>query len=132
MIGLDTNVLIRYLTQDDPRQARIANDIIDRRLSAERPGFISVVTAAETAWVLRTYFKATKLEAAEAIEGLISQDTVVVESVDDVVQAIEDVRGLNADFADALISALGRRAGCQATLTFDRDAARLPGFQLAR
>jgi predicted nucleic-acid-binding protein len=132
MIGLDTNILVRYLTQDDPKQSRIANDIIERRLSANQPGFVSVIVTAETAWVLQSNFKASQQEVAAAIEGLISQSSLVFEHVEQVVQATEDVKRAHADFADAVIAYVGQKAGCSTTLTFDVGASKQPGFDLAK
>ena len=132
MIGLDTNILVRYLTQDDPAQSRVANDIIERRLTIEQPGFVSILVAAEVAWVLKSHFKASQLEVAAAIEGLISQSTLVFEHIEEIVQAAEDVKQTNADFADAVIAALGQKAGCSVTLTFDNAASKQRGFQLAK
>jgi predicted nucleic-acid-binding protein len=132
MIGLDTNILVRYLTQDDPRQSPIANDIMERRLTPDQPGFVSVLVTAETAWVLQSHYKASRSEVAAAIEGLISQSRLVFEHVEQVVQAAEDVKQTNADFADAVIAALGVKAGCSKTLTFDSSAAKQRGFELAK
>ncbi len=90
MIGLDTNVLVRYLTQDDPIQSLKATEILERRLTEENPGFVSIV----------------------AITAMI---------------ALKEGQG---SFADAIIAALGAKAGCSCTLTFDHKALRLPGFEL--
>ena len=70
MIGLDTNVLVRYLTQDDPSQARLATDLIERRLSHQDPGFISIVAMVETAWVLERAYGLSAAEVAAVIERL--------------------------------------------------------------
>lgn len=130
MIGLDTSILIRYLTQDDRRQSAVANFILER-LTETEPGFVSLVTVAETAWVLESNYGGARTEVVDAIEGLISQDTIVVEAYEQVIRSIEEVRDRNVHFADALIGQLALRAGCSATLTFDSRAARLPAFQLA-
>lgn len=132
MIGLDTNILIRYLVHDDPTQTRIATNIIERRLTPAIPGFICLVVTAEMAWVLQRRYKATALEVVKAIEGLISQDSIVFEATEDVVQAIQDVKRENGEFADALIAALNARAGCSTTLTFDNGASKQRGFELAK
>ena len=52
MIGLDTNVIVRYVVQDDPRQSAAATRLMEKTLSAENPGFVAVVTLCEVAWVL--------------------------------------------------------------------------------
>ena len=131
MIGLDTNVLIRHITQDDPVQSPRASALIERRLSEDEPGFISVVTLAETAWVLDRSYKYSSAEIAATIGGLLQTNTLAVENEIEVFLAMTMLKQGRADFTDALIAALARRAGCSTTMTFDRKAARLPGFSLA-
>jgi predicted nucleic-acid-binding protein len=131
MIGLDTNVLVRYLAQDDPIQSAKANDIFERRLTAENPGFVSVVAMAETAWVLERAYGLGGGAIAAAIERMLQVDALVVESEQEVFTAMIALKQGRGSFADALLAALGARAGCSTTLTFDRKAARLSGFRLA-
>ena len=130
MIGLDTNVLVRYLTQDDPVQSAKATDIIERRLSEGRPGYLSVVVLAETVWVLDRAYGFTAAEIAAAIERILQIAVLEVESEQDVFTAMVALRKGDGEFADALIGALCTTAGCSHTVTFDRKAARLPGFSL--
>jgi predicted nucleic-acid-binding protein len=131
MIGLDTNILVRYVMQDDPIQSATATAWIEERLSPENPGFISVVAIAETVWVLdRTYGVADEGIAA-AIERLLQADVLVIENEQQVFAATIVLKENRGSFADALIAALGVKAGCSSTLTFDRGALRLPGFKAA-
>ena len=131
MTGLDTNILVRYLTQDDPIQSPAATQILEKRHSEANPGFISVVAIAEMVWVLDRGYGFENHEIAGAIERLLQADRLVVEHEQEVFEAMLALRAGHADFADALIGALGSKAGCTSTLTFDRKAARLPGFALA-
>jgi len=131
MIGLDTNVLVRYLVQDDPVQSRRATEIIERRLSTRNPGFISVVAVAETVWVLDRAYRFSDEDIVAAIERTLQTDVLVVENEQEVFAAMTAVADGRGPFADALIGALGSKAGCSATLTFDRGALRLPDFELA-
>jgi predicted nucleic-acid-binding protein len=131
MIGLDTNILVRYLTQDDPLQSGKATDLIERRLTEEAPGFVSVVAMAEIAWVLERAYHLADANIAEAIERILQADALVVESEQEVFIAMTALQEGRGTFADALIGALADRAGCSGTLTFDRKALRLPGFALA-
>ena len=131
MIGLDTNVLVRYVAQDDPVQSPKATEIIERRLTEENPGFISVVAMVETVWVLDRAYGLSDQEVAAAIERTLQVDVLRVESEQEVFAAMVALREGNGSFADALIAALGTRAGCGRTLTFDHKALRLPGFELA-
>ena len=129
MIGIDTNVLVRYLAQDDPAQAAVATDLIEKRLSALNPGFISVVVMAETAWVLARSYRLRGDEIATAIERMLQSDWLIVENEQEVFAAMTAIKDGRGEFADALIVALGAAAGCSCTVTFDREALRLPGFE---
>lgn len=129
MKGLDTSILIRYLTQDDPVQSLRANEIVDRKLSSDAPGFISLVTIAEVAWVLRSRYKATSQEIATAIERILSIDRLKVQNEQQVYEAMLALKGGKGTFADALVCALGTWAGCSSTLTFD-GSSRLAQFEV--
>jgi predicted nucleic-acid-binding protein len=131
MTGLDTNILVRYFTQDDPIQSPLANQVIEKRLNAANPGFISVVAMVETVWVLDRAYGFTPAQVASAIERTLQADTLVVENEQEIFAAMTALRDGRGEFADALIVGLGGKAGCSCTLTFDRKAARLPGFVLA-
>jgi predicted nucleic-acid-binding protein len=129
MKGLDTSILIRYLTQDDPVQSLRANEIIDRKLSSDSPGFVSLVTIAEVAWVLRSRYQATGQEIATAIERILSSDRLEVQNEQQVYEAMLALKVGKGTFADALICALGTWAGCSLTLTFD-GSSRLVHFEV--
>ena len=112
MIGLDTNVLVRYLAQDDPVQSQQATELIERRLTAEDPGFVSTVAMVETAWVLDRAYGLADDEIAAAIERTLQADVLVVESEQEVFTAVIMLKEGRGSFADALIAALGAKAGC--------------------
>lgn len=131
MIGLDTNILVRCLAQDDPVQSPKASEIIERRLTEHNPGFVSIVAMVETVWVLDRAYGLSSQEIAAAIERMLQTDVLLVENEQDVFTAMVALKSGKGSFADALIGALGARSGCTRTLTFDRKAARLPGFELA-
>ncbi len=128
MIGLDTNVLLRYLTRDDPAQYQTAARVIDEQLTVEERGFVSAIVVAELAWVLARSYRWPQLQVAAAMEFLLRANALTVEHPDEVAEAISVVREGRGDFADALIGSIAGQAGCAHTLTFDRDALRLPGF----
>ena len=130
MIGVDTNVLVRYLTQDDPVQAAQATTLIEHRLNDDEPGFISVVAMAETVWVLRRFYRFGSEQIVGAIERMLGAATLVVENEREVFTAMIALKEGRGEFGDALIGALSARAGCSRVLTFDRQALRLPGFEL--
>lgn len=131
MIGLDTNILIRYLTLDDPAQSAKASEILEHRLTPHNPGFVSVVAMVETVWVLDRAYGLTNQEVATAVERLLQVEVLAIESEQAVFTAMVALKQGRGSFADALIRELGVRAGCTRTLTFDQKAARLPGFERA-
>ena len=130
MIGLDTNILFRYLTQDDPVQSPKANAILERRLSEETPGFVCIVAMVETVWVLERAYLLPAHEIVAVVARMLQTDVLVIENEQQVFTAMIALKEGQGSFADSIIAALGARAGCSCTLTFDRNAARLPGFQL--
>ncbi len=130
MIGLDTNILIRYLTQDDAAQSPKATEIIESRLSEVNPGFVSVVAMVETVWVLDRAYGFASPQIAAAVERMLQIEVLVIENEQEVFAAMVALKQGRGSFADALITELGARAGCIHTLTFDNKALRLPGFKL--
>jgi len=121
VIGLDTNVIVRYLVQDEPDQSSTASAVIDA-LTAEDPGFLSLVTLVELYWVLRRAYRISTARCAELIEGLLNARELRIDQ-ESVVRASLAARLGGVDFADAVIAELGRVAGCDHTVTFDRRAA---------
>ena len=130
MIGLDTNVVVRYLAQDDPVQSPKATQIFERRLTEQEPGFISLVTMVETVWVLDTVYGLAAREIARAVERMLQADTLVIQNEQEVFTAMVALKSGQGSFADALVGALGAWAGCGSTLTFDRKAGRIQGFEV--
>jgi predicted nucleic-acid-binding protein len=131
MLGLDTNVLLRYLVQDDPKQSRQATEIVERRLTGQNPGFVSLVSILEVVWVLSSLYKRTRWEIADHIEMILAADTLEVQNEQEVYLAVVALRSGAGTFEDTLIGGIGIWRGCSATLTFDQNAAkRLHGFRL--
>jgi len=128
VIGLDTNVLVRYVVQDDPKQSPQATALIES-LRDDDQGFISVVVLAEFHWVVRRTYKASRREVAALIRDWLSASEIVVEHADAVQRALDRTND-QFDFPDALIGELGLRAGCEYTATFDSAAATLLGMRL--
>lgn len=123
MIGLDTNVVIRFLTQDDPVQSPIATRAM-ARLTRERPGFIGVVVLAEIAWVLSRAYKRPRAEIARTVSGLLESAEIVVENAPAAYRALAAYqKAAFVEFADALIAVAAASAGADETLTFDKSAA---------
>lgn len=130
MIGLDTNLIVRYLAQDDPVQSPRASAVVERQLTEQEPGFVSVVAVVETAWVLKRAYKVSDQEIARTVERLLQSDALVVENEQEVFTAMIALKEGRGAFSDALIGALGAKAGCSCTLTFDRKSLRLAEFEL--
>jgi predicted nucleic-acid-binding protein len=128
MIGLDSNVLIRYFVEDDPIQSRRATEFLERHLTMDEPGFVSLATMAETVWVLERSYRLDRDAIVAIIERMLGNDFLVVQSEREVFCAMREVRAGRGSFGDALIAALGAEAGCTHTVTFDRGALRLDGF----
>jgi predicted nucleic-acid-binding protein len=129
LIGLDTNVLIRYLTRDDPAQARIARRFITHTCTRENQGFVDQIVLCELVWVLQRTYRYDRERIAQLIEGLLSAEELLLEDEDLVRSALAAFRS-GADFADHLIGQINERSGCDFTATFDRHASRGANFHL--
>lgn len=130
MIGLDTNILVRYLTQDDPLQSPQATKVIEQRLTEETPGFVSIVAMVETVWVLERAYRLPAQRIAAAVERMLQTDVLVIENEQEVFAAMIALKEGQGSFADSVIAGLGAKVGCSCTLTFDHKAARLRGLEL--
>jgi predicted nucleic-acid-binding protein len=128
VIGLDTNVVVRYVVRDDAHQTALV-DAVFAELTAADPGFVSLVVAVETWWVLRTSYRVSTDECRTVLEALVEANELVLERPDLVRQALAST-ATGGDFADALIGLLGRAAGCSTVVTFDRGAVRHTGMTL--
>jgi predicted nucleic-acid-binding protein len=124
MIGLDTNVLVRYVMQDDPRQSPRATKLIEA-LSADEPGFVPVVALVELVWVLSGSYALARAQVATVLDMLLRSKELVIDRADLVTQALHRYSAAGADFADALIERIASAAGCSATLSFDAAAVKM-------
>ena len=129
MIGLDTNVLVRYIMQDDAKQSPLATRLVES-LSAQAPGFVPLVSVVELAWVLSAGYELDRDQLVEAFEGLLRTKEIVVDRAETVWKALRVFRGANTDFADCLIERSAATAGCERTMTFDRGAVKGCGMTL--
>lgn len=130
MIGLDTNVLVRYLVKDDPAQARIASQVISRDCTRESPGFINRIVLCEVVWVLETAYGYPKETIAGVLEKLFRTSQLQVEDVQTAWSAFRSYQKGKADFADCLLGTVNRQHGCERTVTFDQQAGKLDEFEL--
>lgn len=130
MIGLDTNVLVRYLVQDDAAQARLASVAIESAAGRGERLRLSSVTLCELVWVLESAYDQPRADVARALEQIVRTADFDLEHADHVRTAVEQYRSTSADFADALIGLVNESAGCEYTLTFDRALKRTPHFKV--
>jgi predicted nucleic-acid-binding protein len=133
MTGLDTNVLVRYLAQDEPKQAARATRLIEEELSVAEPGFISLVVLVELCWVLRRLYSASADELLATVEDLLNTPRFQLDRRDVVTATVQFMKAgesAKAGFADALIAQLAAAQGCSRTVTFDKAAVRYAGMTL--
>lgn len=132
MIGLCTDVIVRYLAQDDRVQSAAATRLLDRDLTPESPGFIGLVTLTSVVQVMTAAYGADRPTVARVVEGLLGAPQLRVQEAETVWLALLDYRESLADFSDALTGRLALAAGCVHTATLDRQVAGHPGFKLLK
>ncbi len=125
---MDTNVLVRYLAQDDKAQSVLATKLIEETLTVSNPGFISVVSLVEVVWVLEGCYDSTKDEVIAIVERLLRVKQLRVQDAEVVWQAVRVFRNGKADFADCLIERVGCAHGCGHTVSFDKTAIKAAGM----
>ncbi|MDO9343186.1 PIN domain-containing protein [Pseudomonas pergaminensis] len=128
MIGLDTNVLVRYVTQDDPVQSAKASELIES-LTTASPGFVSMVSIVELVWVLQSCYQSAKSDVVTVLETLLRTRELTVEHGEIIWQALRKFVANKADFADCLIERCAHAAGCTYTATFDLNAIKTTGMK---
>jgi predicted nucleic-acid-binding protein len=131
LLGLDTNVLVRLLVQDDRAQSRRARELVHRAVDRERVVWVSLLVMIETEWVLRSQYGFDKEATLRSMIRLMETRELTFEDEPAVEEALHHWKKSPCGFADCLIFAHNRRAGCDATVTFDRRGSRLPGGQAA-
>jgi len=130
MRGLDTNVLVRYLTQDDPRQSKRANAVIESALASEDRLHVDTTVLCELVWVLREAYGLDRATVVAALLQLMDAAQLSLNDRDLVREAAHRYRAGPGDFADYIIGLRNRAAGCKTTLTFDRAHKRSELFSL--
>lgn len=130
MIGIDTNILVRIIANDDPNQSSAAKRLFAEAASGGNLLFINDAVLCETFWVLRSAYRISSPIVAAAFQRLVDTKGTVFQNEARVRAVINQCQEREGDFADLLIGAINRETGCSATYTFDRKAARLPHFQL--
>ncbi|MFQ5675084.1 MAG: PIN domain-containing protein [bacterium] len=128
--GIDTNVLIRYLVQDDFDQSKKAARFLERNCTEESPGQLSVVVLCEIVWVLKTAYGYSKEDILNVLMMVLSAAEFSIEAPAAVWEAFRQFKGGRADFSDYLIGQLNKSNGCVVTITFDKQAGESPNFKL--
>lgn len=131
MLGVDTNVLVRFLVRDDDTQFEKARKLIKHEVAAGRRVFVNQLVLLETEWVLRSRYVLPKNQIVAAISGLLDAVDVQFEDEASIEEALFMWKKTTADFADCLIATKNRRLGCRTTVTFDAEASKLSGFTVA-
>jgi predicted nucleic-acid-binding protein len=129
MIGLDTNILVRYIMQDDAKQAPLVANFVES-LTADEPGFVSLVSVVELVWVLSSCFELERSQLVTVLDALLCTKELRLERAEVIGQALRRFRDSSADFADCLIERCAAAAGCSHTMTFDRAASKHAGMTL--
>lgn len=129
LIGIDTNVLARYILLDDPQQSEQASQFLES-LTADKKGFISVIVLVELVWLLRRVYKQTRLQVAEILDELLAIDMLVFEQQVYVYEALAIYQNVSSDFSDLLINRLNAMYGCDYTVSFDNGAVDKAGMKV--
>jgi predicted nucleic-acid-binding protein len=132
LIGLDSNVVIRYLVQDDIKQSARATTFMERELSAGEPGLLTHIVLCEIVWVLEDRYNLARAQIGEILEGLFSAKQIALEDAQLAWQALREFNRNAVDFSDALIGLVAEKLGCARSVTFDKNAAKLAQFALLR
>ena len=132
MIGLDTNVLVRYIVEDDPEQTAIANNLIENTCDSNNTAFISLVVLCELVWVLSRAYKCNREQIKEVLHNLLLTETFTIEHHDITWQALHDYDEGKADYSDCIISHLNKRYECSTTWSFDKKASKLSHISLLK
>jgi predicted nucleic-acid-binding protein len=120
VIALDTNVLVRYLVQDDPDQSAVAEAMIERALRKGEKLFIPQIVLCELVWVLSYAYRFNREEIYGVLHRLRRGAQLTIETADEVRRAIETYGSHRGDFADYLIAERSAANGCTSVATFDR------------
>ncbi len=131
LIGIDTNVLARYLLQDDEKQSKLASALLES-FNDNQKGYISTVVLVELYWLLKQTYKQPKSMIVDIFKALLTTDVFIIESSHRVAKSLAMIEHSSADFADTLISLSGKEANCDYTATFDVKASKYAGMTLLR
>jgi predicted nucleic-acid-binding protein len=125
MIGIDTNVLVRYIAQDDAAQSRRATSFIEKECNEAAPGFVGLVVLVEVVWVSESSYGAAREDVADIVRRILSIKQLVVQDAETAWKALRLFESSKTDFADCLVERSAVAAGCKSVVTFDKQAAKV-------
>src|SRR5262245_59153894 len=128
LIGIDTNVLVRFLVQDDPMQSVQASELIEQAISNGQFILINRIVLCETVWVLESAYGISRNEILDNVEKILKTAEFEIEDKDAAWQALQDSRQYQVDFSDSMIGRQNKALGCEQTITFEKKLKRLPTF----
>lgn len=132
MKGIDTNVLVRYLVQDEPHQATKATRFIETHCTEQTPGFIGHIVLCELVWVLELSYNLDRADIAAILEDLLQVGQLDIMEPPQVWKALHEYKASNADFSDHLLAHQNAAYGCTSTVTFDKKAGKQSLFELLK
>jgi predicted nucleic-acid-binding protein len=132
VIGLDTNVLIRYIVRDDAQQAQAATELIESTCTSDTPGFVNLVVLCEISWVLSRGYGYDRKTVAGVLRNILTAVELEVEESETAWRALATFEKEKADFADYVIGVHNRACGAVPTYTFDRRAADHADFSILK
>lgn len=130
MISLDTNVLVRLLTNDEPVQAQKARHALDQATQDKHRIWVSVVVACELVWVLQRLYSYDKSQVIVVLSALLKFPGLEMENPQVIKKSVDELQHSSADFADILLGFLSAEEGAAHVLTFDKKAAKLGTHRL--
>ncbi|AIL66183.1 twitching motility protein PilT (plasmid) [Rickettsiales bacterium Ac37b] len=131
MIGIDTNVLVRYLTQDDETQSQLANQLLEYHIAEKNYIFLNNIVLCELIWVLEKGYKYNRSIISSTVRHLLSIKEFRFENLDILWATLEDYEESKGDFSDLLIGIINVQIyDCDTTITFDKQAATSSLFQI--
>lgn len=128
MIAVDTNVLVRFLVDDDPRQSAAAAALVERAVQSEESLYVSAIVLCETVWVLTVSYSVPRLDVVKTLQNLLRARHLTFGDPDRLARAVDAFAHGRGDFADYVIREDATAAGCRSVMTFDRDLLREEGF----
>ncbi len=132
MKGLDTNILVRFLTGDDEIQAKKVYNIFKEAESSKNDFFVPLLVVLELIWVLESAYNITRLEILDSLSELLLMPILKFEQQSALQQFISSARGNRYDLSDLLIAHSSKLQGCESVLTFDKKASKFNLFELAK